>query len=116
LTKRRSLVREDRKKDIAKDIALERCAILYRLATKEVKEGHPDRARKYVELGIRLLQKYRLRKPVYYRRWVCKRCHIPLIPGVTASVRVRSTRTHVIVVKKCSACGWISRTPLRKQR
>jgi len=99
-----------------KDIALERCVILYRLAIREAKEGRLDRARKYIELGVSLLQKYRVRKPMYYRRWVCKRCRAPLIPGLTVSVRVRSTRTHVIVVKRCSACGWITRTPLRRQR
>jgi len=111
-----SLASKVRKRDVVKDIALERCMILYRLALREVREGSLDRAKKYVELGIRLLQRYRLRKPMYYRRWVCKRCHIPLIPGLTTSVRIRSTRTHVIVVKKCSICGWISRTPMRKRR
>lgn len=109
-------VRKARRRDVPRDIALERCAILYRLAVEETMKGDLSRARKYIELGMRLLQKYRLRKPVYYRRWVCENCYIPLIPGLTTSVRIRSTRTHVIVVKRCSVCGWINRTPLKRQR
>lgn len=110
------LVRRARRRDVPRDIARERCALLYRLAVEEAMKGDLGRARRYVELGLRLLQKYRLRKPVYYRRWVCKNCHAPLIPGLTTLVRVRSTRTHVIIVKRCSVCGWINRTPLRKKR
>ncbi|MDW8010781.1 MAG: ribonuclease P, partial [Sulfolobales archaeon] len=75
-----------------------------------------DRARAYIELGLRILQKSRARKPIYYRRWVCRKCRTPLVPGATSRVRVRGTRSYLVVVKKCLICGWINRTAASRKR
>ncbi len=99
-----------------KDLAYQRAILLYRQAVKAVKEGDIELARKYIQLGLRLLQKANMRKPYLYRRWVCKKCKVPLIPGVTVSVRVRRNRKQIIVVKKCLLCGWVNRTPCEKVR
>lgn len=99
-----------RKKSLVRDIARQRSLILYSLAVSSAREGKLNRARMYIERGIEVLLKAKARKPIVYRRWVCERCYTPLIPGVTARVRIRGTRSYVVVVKKCLACGWINRS------
>ncbi len=97
-----------------KDLALQRSILLYREAVNALGEGNVDLARRYVKLGLKVLGKGNVRKPAVYRRWICKNCGVPLIPGITATVRVKSGRKQIIVVKKCLMCGWVMRTPCRK--
>ena len=101
---------------IIKDLALQRARRLYILAVNEARLGNYDRARRYVDIALDLLSKANVRKPMYIRRGVCKNCHIPLIPGLTATVRLRGNRKYIIVVRKCLLCGWVSRIlcPRRK--
>ncbi len=94
-----------------KDLAIQRALLLYELAVQSTKEGRYVLARKYIDLGLKLVRKTNARKPLVYRRWVCKRCLIPLIPGLTATVRIRGNRKQVIIVKKCLLCGRVMRTP-----
>lgn len=104
------------RKSLIKDIARQRSLILYSLAVRYVKENRFDRAREYIMRGVRILLKARARKPIMYRRWVCEKCHIPLVPGVTARVRIRGTRSHLTIVKKCLMCGWINRTLVSRRK
>ncbi|GEM_PF-200661 len=100
-----------------RDLAIQRALILYSEAVKQLRLNRPDRARRYVEIGLRLLAKAKARKPMPYRRWVCKNCGLPLVPGLSATVRVRGDRKHVILVRRCVFCGWVSRLPMpRKKR
>ncbi|MEM1623118.1 MAG: hypothetical protein QW543_03160 [Sulfolobales archaeon] len=105
-----------RRKSLIRDIARQRSLILYTLAVRCVKENKLDRARKYVMRGVRILLKARARKPVLYRRWICDKCYVPLVPGVTARVRIRGSRSHLTIVKKCLMCGWINRTVVSRKR
>lgn len=105
-----------RRRSLVRDIARQRSLILYSLSVQSVREGRLDRARGYIMRGVRVLLKNRARKPLLYRRWVCDKCCIPLVPGLTAKVRIRGTRSHVVIVKKCLLCGYINRTAASKRR
>ena len=99
-----------------KDLAIQRALILYSEAVKQLRLGRPDRARRYVEIGLRLLAKAKAKKPMPYRRWVCKNCGLPLVPGLSATVRIRGDRKHVILVRRCIFCGWVSRLPMPRKK
>lgn len=104
------MARRRRRRDVVRDLAKQRAMLLYSLAVESVREGKIERARSYVELGMRILMKARVRKPAYYRRWVCENCYAPLVPGLTATVRVKGTRGYILITRRCLLCGWISRT------
>ncbi|WP_456482453.1 ribonuclease P protein component 4 [Methanopyrus sp.] len=94
-------------------IALERTERLLKLA-RTVYHEDPDRARRYVELARRIAMKARVRLPKHLKRSFCKRCNTPLIPGVTARVRLRQNRMpHVSVT--CLECGYIYRYPYLRE-
>ncbi len=99
------------RKKLIKDLARQRARILLNEAFNAVKRGEYPLARRYVSLGLKLLRKAGARKPLPYRRMVCKKCLIPLIPGLTCRVRVRRNRKYIIVTKTCLACGWVRRIP-----
>lgn len=110
------MTRRKRGRDVVRDIAKQRAKLLYSLAVENVREGKIERARSYVELGMRILMKVRVRKPVYYRRWVCENCHVPLIPGLTATIRIRGTRGYILITRRCLLCGWINRIAANRRR
>lgn len=97
-----------------KDLALERVRILYSEALLAVREGRLDRARRYVEIALRIVNKVNIRTPKYLRRGICRKCLTPSIPGVTARYRVRGVRKYVIITRTCLICGWVSRLPCRR--
>jgi len=98
-----------------REITLERARKLYRLAIKAVKDGDIEGSRNYVGLALRLVEKANIRNPKWLRRGVCRRCHVPLVPGLTSRVRLRPGRKYVTVVVTCLVCGWIHRYPQRKR-
>ncbi len=108
------MVGKYRKKSI-KDLAIQRARILYSLAISEAGRGGYDRARRYIDIALRLIEKANARKPIFLRRGICKNCHIPLIPGLTCRVRLRGDRKHIIVTKTCLLCGWVRRIPCRRK-
>ena len=96
-------------RELARDLAYQRALLLYRMAVEEARRGDIGAARRLVEHALELLKRMRLRKPYPLRRLVCKNCRAPLIPGVTAQVRLSEGR----VVVRCLACGYIRRYPYR---
>lgn len=105
-----------RKRRLIKDLAIQRAVILYNTSVKMLKLGLVEVARKEIELGLRLLRKARARKPLLYRRYVCRNCLVPLIPGLTARVRIRSNRKQVIITLTCLQCGWVMRKPCVRKK
>lgn len=73
-----------------------------------------ENARKYIELAFKLIEKANIRTPRWLRRGTCKRCKVPLIPGLTSRVRLRPGRKVVNIVHTCLICGWIHRYPQKK--
>lgn len=83
-------------------------------ALQAIKSGNVERARRYVELALKIINRSNTKMPKYLKRGTCKKCLIPLIPGLTARYRVRGGRKYVIISKTCLACGWVSRLRCRK--
>lgn len=97
--------------DKVSSIAAERISILTRLSVDALKGGRRDRAERYVSLALRICQKTRSSMPDDFV--FCKKCHLPLIPGVNQRVRVCRER----VISTCGECGNIRRMPyLREKR
>ena len=89
----------------AKDIAHTRMDILMSLSRDEASRGNMDRARRYVSLARRIGMKTRTKMPGDIR--YCKRCGVPLVPGVTCNVRLRNHKLNM----NCAECGNVRRIP-----
>ena len=93
------------------DIGRARISRLLDLSEEAVRSDRPVRARRYVEIARRIGMKTRVRMPK--ERPFCKGCLIPLMPGVSCTVRLSDHR----VVVTCGMCGTVRRRPyLREQR
>ncbi len=99
---------------LAVDIARQAMTQLYRLSVEAAKKGDLELARRLIDHALRIHQRLRVRKPTQLRRGVCPNCHLPLIPGVTARVRLRSRGRHIRVTKTCLQCGYMLRIEERK--
>lgn len=97
-----------------REIARERVAILLKLADRVV-ETDEALAKRYVDLAFRIAAKARLKLPRRVKRKYCRRCKIPLIPGRTASVRIKRGSGGLRLVVTCLRCGYIRRYPLQRR-
>ncbi|MBR2254816.1 MAG: ribonuclease P protein component 4 [Candidatus Methanomethylophilaceae archaeon] len=93
-----------------KDIGAERITRLMDLSVQALREGRPDRSTRYVELSRRISAKTKVRMP--RDRPFCKGCMMPLVPGLSCTVRLSDHR----VVTTCSSCGRIRRVPYIKEQ
>ncbi|MET1160591.1 MAG: ribonuclease P [Thermoprotei archaeon] len=93
-------------REVLRDLALQRIRYLYNLALDETRRKRYWFARRYVELIIKYAHKARIKPPKYIRRGYCRRCKIPLIPGLTSRVRIQSEGRGSRVVVTCLLCGW----------
>ena len=92
------------------DIGEERIDRLLTMARQAVRDGRPDRARRYAELASRVSAKTQV--PMLDDADICKGCGIPLMPGLDCSVRLSN---HMVCVT-CGLCGRTRRRPyLREQ-
>ncbi|MCC6051343.1 MAG: hypothetical protein LM580_11585 [Thermofilum sp.] len=98
-----------------RDLARERVAILLELAEEVLREDEAL-ARRYVELAFRIAAKARLKLPRRLKRRYCRRCKTPLVPGLTARVRVKRGCGGRRLVVTCLRCGFIRRYPLKASR
>ncbi|QQG40048.1 MAG: ribonuclease P [Candidatus Aenigmatarchaeota archaeon] len=93
-------------------IARERVSILVRLAREEAR-AHPERSKRYIELAMKIAEKYKVRLPKSAKRKFCKRCRAYWIPGVSVSVRLKSRER--IIAYICASCGYEKRYPYAKK-
>ncbi len=93
-------------------IALERFDILLRLA-KEVVAADQGLARRYVELARKISMRTKVRIPAPDKRFLCKNCGLPLVPGRNA--RVRTSKGNPRVVTTCLSCGVVKRFPFKRK-
>uniref|UniRef100_A0A7C4NVD3 Ribonuclease P protein component 4 n=1 Tax=Staphylothermus marinus TaxID=2280 RepID=A0A7C4NVD3_STAMA len=91
---------------VIRDLANQRITYLYNLAVIETRKGRFDLARRYINIIIRISSKAQVRPYKYIRRGYCRKCKIPLIPGLTSRVRIRSEKKSSRVVVTCLLCGW----------
>ncbi|RLG84600.1 MAG: ribonuclease P [Thermoprotei archaeon] len=89
---------------------------LYKQALSRLRKGEKDLARRYIEIIIDISRRTRVKPPRYIKRGFCKKCHIPLIPGLTARVRIQSEGKGSRVVVTCLECGWIKRYMIKARR
>ncbi|WP_440060266.1 ribonuclease P protein component 4 [Thermogladius sp. 4427co] len=101
---------------LLRDIALQRMGILYKLSLEAVKTGDKELARRYIGIIIEIAGKSRTRPPRYIRRGYCRRCRIPLIPGLTARYRIVSEGRGSRLVVTCLECGWRRRFMIKSRR
>lgn len=97
-------------KNAVANIGAERISILNELSKEALRNGRKDLARRYVELARNIGKKTRVKMPPDFR--YCKKCLIPLIPGVNSTVRLTGSK----IVTKCQDCGEMKRMPYLKER
>jgi ribonuclease P protein subunit RPR2 len=90
-------------------------ARLLRAAETLARAGRREESRLIVAQALELSKSTRVRVPRRLKRWICRNCKAPLIPGVNASVRLRSQGGMSYVVVRCLWCGWIHRRPYKKR-
>jgi len=92
-----------------RDLARQRISRLFNMAVERVRVGDFDLARRYIEIMLKLASKAGVKLPRRLKRSYCRKCFVPLIPGITLSVRIRSEGKGSRIVYKCLLCGWIRR-------
>ena len=96
--------------DEAARIGAERVSVLKRLSHEAARSGNDGRARRYVDIAVRICRKTRTRMPRDFR--FCKGCGVPMLPGVTSRVRLTGGK----VVCTCLRCGRAARMPYQRER
>ena len=101
---------------LARELAVLSVRRLYREAVEAARRGELGLARELVARAEELRRTLRLRKPRFLRRGVCRNCGVPLVPGVTASYRLRRDGRVTRLVVTCLVCGYKHRYVLRVRR
>ncbi len=105
-----------RLKKLAHELAVNAMRRLYIEAIRFAKQGDIELARELVSDADEIRRILRLRKPMFLRRGVCKHCGVPLIPGVTASYRLRRDGSITRLVVTCTVCGFKHRYIVKRRR
>jgi len=93
-----------------KKIALERMQKLFELARQTMKKDE-ELAKEYVKQIKKINQKTKTSIPPEIRRFLCKKCDSPMIPGFNSTTRTKNGRT----ITTCK-CGQIKRNPYNKEK
>lgn len=80
-------------------IAAERIERLHELAREATREGHTQRAKRYVSRARRIAERNRIQPPRLFARFTCDRCDAYMRPGDTARVRLQNG--HVVITCDC---------------
>ncbi len=99
-----------RRKELIKDLAKQRFYALVDVAFKLAREGKVELASEVGKQAFKVAKKGGYRVPRKVKRRFCRRCYVPLIPGVTARVRIKN-KGYPTVVVTCLNCGYIRRYP-----
>lgn len=95
-------------KKAARNIAAERIEILFGLVEEESRQGRAARARKYLDLAMRLGMRYKVSISRYKKRF-CPECKSIYQFPDNAIIRVKRGR----IIITCRKCGHISRYPYK---
>ncbi len=93
-------------------IARERIEILLSQA-RERAGGDPKFAGRYVELARKISMRTKVRIPTAEKKYLCKKCGQPLVPGRNARVRVLPGNPRILIT--CLSCGAFRRYPFMKK-
>ena len=92
----------------AKSIASERIEILLNLSEQETRLGHPERAKRYLELALKIGMRYKVSMSGWKRRF-CPACRTYYKFPESASLRLKRGR----VIITCNSCGNVARYPYK---
>jgi ribonuclease P protein subunit RPR2 len=70
-------------------------------------------AKNYIKIAKNMSSKTKIKIPKIYKRFICRRCSIPLIPGRTLRVRIK-VRRQKHMVYTCLECGLTRRYIIRR--
>lgn len=91
-------------------IGNERICTLIDLAYDAVRKDRDDLASRYVMIAKRIGMKTQTGIPKEFR--YCKKCCLPMIPGINCTVRLNGHKT----VTTCAKCGAVRRIPYLKEQ
>ena len=87
---------------LIKEIAAERIQLLYDLAVGMAGRDSALSA-EYVKTLRRISAHYKVGMPGVIKDRICKRCNLVLVPGLTANVRLASSKGYIVYTcKKCN--------------
>ncbi len=109
-------MRSRQRKAVLRDLVRQRIQILYNKAVEAAENRQFEYSSKLGKLIKELYTSTRVKPPKKIKKWLCKNCGIPLIPGLTARVRLRTQGRFSYIVIRCLYCGWIHRRPYKKER
>ncbi len=82
--------------------------------SKEYAIEKPGLSKRYAELAKKIGMRYNVRFSKAEKRSVCKKCNLYLIPGKTSIVR--TSKKQQAVVTTCKGCGFVRRSPYRREK
>ena len=89
-------------KALAREIATQRITILFHQATLAAAK-EPELSRSYVRLLRRISAHYKVKLGSRIRNSICSRCNTMLVPGLTATVTLASSKS--FAAYRCMNCG-----------
>lgn len=84
--------------------------LAFEKARSDVKLSH-----RYVFLARKLGMRHNVQLPQEFKRWICKKCLTPLVPGVNCVARVSKTGGGARIIK-CGSCGTQKRLVLGNKK
>ncbi len=101
---------------LIKEIAAERIQLLYNLAVGTVGRD-ADLSSEYVKTLRRISAHYKVGIPDRIKDTICKECNLVLVPGLTASVRLASSKGYLVYAcKRCKKENHIFyKAPVKKR-
>lgn len=103
-----------RGKRLLRDLVIQRAYILRDLSYDAMRRGDVELALVASNTIFRLAMRNSVRLPREIKMSFCKNCRAPLIPGLTATVRIRGRGSRTLKVVTCLLCQNIHRLELRK--
>lgn len=89
-------------KQLVTGIATERIGLLLSMARSALTRGDSKLSKRYVRIATEIKTHYKI-KDKGFKREVCKRCHGLLVPGLSCTVAMASSKRQMIY--KCRECG-----------
>ena len=95
-------------KGMVKSIAEERINTLLDISECFFKGKKPEGvdeslAKKYISLALQIRRHYKIRNKDKRLGFLCKKCHVMLVPGMTCTIRVIGKEGKIIY--KCNKCS-----------
>src|SRR5271165_3153180 len=89
-----------KKSGVVRKIANERILILYELAKTE---PDPELSKRYAKILKQIGRHYKIKLPKEIKMHICKKCGAVMVPGKNMSIRLASSKRHVVY--KCIECS-----------